>query len=198
MNEALIVVLVLMWAVALLPSVLRSRGSNTHATVGGFERAMDVLRQRPDGRYVMVPDNAARLVGDDRHGDQTLARRRKLFARLLGMTSLSLLFAFVWGGFLWTLASLSLLGLGGYAAVLRRWKVEREQAREVVRQLPVDQEPNAYELPDRQVVGGDPIFGEAGARSSDAQPSGGGVQVATHPNDPWAPHSGVRIRRWDD
>ncbi|MDX1658515.1 MAG: hypothetical protein R3343_06830 [Nitriliruptorales bacterium] len=206
MNEALIVILVFLWAVALLPSVFRSGRSNTRATVGGFERAMDVLKHNRDGRYLMVPDDASRLVDRDgsvasaapgersRH-DPTLERRRRLFTRLVAMTGASLLFALVFGGAMWILASLALLGLGGYASVLRRWKVEREQAREVVRHLPrPDLEP-ATDLPERRAVG-ETVFGDRGRRQE-----GGGaeaVPVATHPDDPWAPHSGVRIRRWDD
>lgn len=65
MNEALIIILVLLWAVALLPGALQSRSRSTHATVGGFERAMAVLKQRPDGRYLMVPADARRVVDKD-------------------------------------------------------------------------------------------------------------------------------------
>lgn len=203
MNETLVIILVFLWAVALLPSVLRSTRSNTHATVGGFERAMDVLRHRPDGRYVMVPADATRLV-DERHvrgagrTNPQLERRRRLFARLVVLTAVSWLLAFVWGGPLWIVASLAFLGLGGYAAVLRRWKLQRQEARDVVRHLPpVDEvyldEPGILdgELPARQVVGG-PVF--AGVSRRDDGP----VQVANHPDEPWHPQAGVRIRRWDD
>lgn len=70
MNEAL-VLLLLLWAVLLIPGALRSRRSSPHATVGGFSRAMDVLRARPDtgrdgqGRQVMVPVDASRIVERD-------------------------------------------------------------------------------------------------------------------------------------
>ena len=208
MNEALIVILVFLWAVALLPSVLRNTRSNTHATVGGFERAMDVLKQRPDGRYLMVPEDASRLVGSELRGadssrpDPTLERRRKLFVRLVGLTGASLLFAFIVGGPLWIIASLSVLGLGGYASVLRKWKLQREQAREVVRHLP-PLEDIQTDLPERRVAGGETVFGEQPVRAAHVGPGDpsftpGSVQVARHPDDPWAPHAGVRIRRWDD
>jgi hypothetical protein len=64
-NEALVLV-VLLWAVLLLPSALRSRSSSSpHVTVGGFARAMEVLRASPsdsDGRQVLVPTDAGRVV----------------------------------------------------------------------------------------------------------------------------------------
>lgn len=206
MNEALVVILVFLWAVALLPSVLRSTRSNTHATVGGFERAMDVLRHRPDGRYLMVPEDASRFVdeqpavygtGSLHRSDPHLERRRRLFGRLVGLTAASWLMAFIWGGPLWIIASLSFLGLGGYAAVLRRWKLQREEAREVVRHLPtVDdqagQEFGGRAVLDRRVVG-EPMF--AGVRRGE---DSGNIQVANHPDEPWRPQAGVRIRRWDE
>ena len=68
MNEALLL-LVLVWAMLLLPSALRSRNASPHATVGGFERAMDVLRSESrgssGGRQVLVPHDAVRIVQRD-------------------------------------------------------------------------------------------------------------------------------------
>jgi hypothetical protein len=51
-SEAL-VLLVILWAAALVPSAVRARNASPHVTVGGFERAMEVLRSEqrstPDG-----------------------------------------------------------------------------------------------------------------------------------------------------
>ncbi|MBW3618680.1 MAG: hypothetical protein KY461_00410 [Actinobacteria bacterium] len=200
MNEALVVMLALIWAVALLPGAVRSRRVNTHATVGGFERAMDVLRRQPDGRYMMVPNDAGRIVGLDgdvaaptapgarshaRREDPVVARRRTTFVRSLAVTGTLLLVALFAGGFAWTLFILSAVATGGYAALLRHLKLQRDQVREVVRDIRGDQ---VVDLRDERLpvaVGAPPMFGE-------------GVPVASHPDDPWQPQTAVRIRRWED
>lgn len=159
MNEALLVILAFLWALMLLPGAIRARRSSTRATVGGFHRAMEVLRQRPDGRQVMVPDDADRIVsrpagsggtphervaaarqrgdGSDRAAAsrELLRRRRRLFVRLGVATAGLLVIALIAGGLVWLLFGLSAVALTGYAALLRRWKLERDQAREVVRDL---------------------------------------------------------------
>lgn len=195
MNEALVVMLALIWAVALLPGAVRSRRVNTHATVGGFERAMDVLRRQPDGRYMMVPSDAGRIVGGDtgapgaaprmRREDPLVARRRTTFVRALATTFVLLVVALFAGGFAWTLFTISLLATGGYVGLLRHLKLQRDQVREVVRDIRADQ---VVDLRDERLpvaVGAAPMFGE-------------GLQVASHPDEPWQPQTAVRIRRWDD
>ena len=68
LDEVLLAALVIGWAVVLLPSALRSRRStDPMTTVGGFTRAMSVLRDRPQGREIMVPNQADRIV---RYGRQ--------------------------------------------------------------------------------------------------------------------------------
>lgn len=206
MDGALVVVLVLAWALLLLPSALRSRRSSPHATVGGFEQAMAVLRNRPQGREVMVPRDPARIVGQhDRPAearspavpreegtstriDPVLALRRRILLRLSVSTGIAVLLAVVAGGFLWSIAVVSIAALGGYVSLLRRWKLQRDQAREVVRMLrtaPEDEVPVA--APVAHAVGEVP------------PPLGGWgeLQVATAPNEPWRQGSGVRIRRWE-
>ena len=207
MDGALVVVLVLAWALLLLPGALRSRRSSPHATVGGFEQAMSVLRNRPQGREVLVPRDPARIVGhpDDAVGehraeipsddpstariDPVLALRRRILTRLSVSTVVAVLLAVVVGGFLWSVAVVCLAGLGGYVALLRRWKLQREQAREVVRMLRTARR-------DHEAAAEAPIAHAVGEVS---QPLGGwdGLQVATAPNEPWRQGSGVRIRRWE-
>ncbi len=193
MNEALIL-LVLVWAVLLIPSALRSRSATSpHVTVGGFERAMDVLRsspttgsgQRPGrvgSRSLLVPEDAGRIVersdppGDEppppsgRHReDPTIAARRLWFVRLLVASAVSLLVAPLLGGAAWLLALLVLAGTGGYAVLLRRWKLQRDEVRSVVRELGSS----------RPAQDGAPVGAAVGAE---------GVEP---------PVGTVRLRRWD-
>lgn len=208
MNEALVVMLALLWAVVLLPGALRSRRVNTQATVGGFERAMDVLRRQPDGRSLMVPEDAGRIVGQGRlservgaataptrvrREDPAIGRRRTTFVRLLAATGALFVAAVVLGGFAWTLFTLTLGVTAGYAALLRRYKLRRDEVREVVRELRGDEaaEPRHERLPVAVGAGG-------GYGAGDRYGEPAGVQVARQPDEPWQPMSGVRIRRWDD
>lgn len=198
MNEALVLMLALLWAVVLLPGALRSRRSSAHATVGGFHEAMAVLKKTPDGRSLMVPDDAGRIVHRSAPGesadprssattshraDRRIVRRRVVFTRLLATVAATFLLAVVLGGFAWTLFTLSLLTCGGYAALLRHLKIRQDQVREVVREIRGEDRtsslPGAERLP--MAVG-----------------ASAGSPVATRPDDPWQPMSGVRIRRWDD
>lgn len=163
MNEALVVILAFLWALALLPGAIRSRRRSPRATVGGFQRAMDVLRQRPEGRSLMVLDDPARIVGSPadgavpaggaegrsagrdvavgraarrlRSGRDAMTRRRRLFVRLLVATGVLLVVAVPAGGLVWLLFGVSTLVLVVYAALLRRWKLQRDEARRVVRRL---------------------------------------------------------------
>ena len=200
MDEALLAALLIGWAAVLLPSALRSRReTDPLVTVGGFTQAMAVLRGRPDGREIMVPGQAERIVGHGQparrpaprpattpRGDrrsELLARRRTLFVRLLGATAGTFVLAVLVGGLLWPVFVTTALTLGVYVAMLRHFKLEADQARDVVRTIDVtDEGSGTWTLEDeRQPVA-------VGAES---------IQVATRPDDPWAPQSSVRIRRWD-
>lgn len=197
MNEALLVMLALLWGILLLPGALRSRRANTMATVGGFERAMDVLRRQPDGRYVMVPGDAGRIV--ERHGDRTgrteptgredplVVRRRTRFSQMVLATVALLVVALVAGGFAWTLFAVSVLTTGGYALLLRHLKLRRDQVRDVVRELRGEPAPTP-----------DPPVRESLPMAVGAGPGASHGQVASRPDEPWQPMAGVRIRRWDD
>lgn len=208
-NEALLLLLILGWAAVLLPSAIRSRRKSTLASVGGFERAMDVLRNRPDGRHVMVPrdaDRAGVIVGG--HDEvrvsvatgqplparqlpsrQTalLARRRQLFVRMLAIDGVALVAAVIFGGMLWTVFLLGVGVVGGYAALLRHYKVERDHARQVVRTIDIREiDTPVREERELLAVGAEPYMDRYE-----------GLQVAHRPDEPWEPQSSVRIRRWD-
>lgn len=151
MNEAL-VLLVLLWAALLVPSALRSRTSSPHVTVGGFERAMDVLRASPGNasegaaRQLLVPGDAGRIVDNAgiaaaeepkpyKREDPRVEARRMWFLRLVAGTVASVGLAIGFGGLLWAAAVVSLAATAAYVVLLRRWKVQADQVRSVVRQL---------------------------------------------------------------
>jgi hypothetical protein len=181
-NETL-VLLLLVWAALFLPGVIRARNTAPHVTVGGFERAMKVLRSdghdRGGGRRLMVPADPARIVArpvDDRVEparmlaveDPVIARRRVWFVRSLAACALALVLAVVFQGAAWLVLLAVVSATGAYAAVLRRLKQQRDEARSVVRQL--------------DLRGG--VVEDAG-------------QVAVGAEDAWVGSGAVRLRRWD-
>lgn len=177
MTEAF-VVLVLMWAVLLVPGALRrSRNSSPHATVGGFERAMDVLRDNraATARQLLVPGDAGRIVSREvdptphpvtlrRPEDPVVVQRRTWFVRSLAATGVAVVAAVVLGGWLWLPAMLLLLGTAGYVALLRHLKLQRDEARKVVAELDLHRPARVGALED----------GES-----------------------WGASGGVRLRRWE-
>ncbi len=191
LDEVLLLFLILGWAAVLLPGALKARRSiDPHVTVGGFEEAMAVLRNRPDGREILVPNEPRRIVGvrPAAHGAPAVrasassrsllrARRRELFTRLMGAVAGTGVLALLFGGILWTAFVLTLCTTGGYVALLRHFKLEADRARDVVRTIDSRRRVQA------------PTQGSVGIPQ-------GYVQVATSPDDPWEPQSGVRIRRW--
>lgn len=152
MNEAL-VLLVLVWAGLLVPEALRSRSASPHATVGRFERAMDVLRSgargTTGGRKVLVPGDAGRIVERpgtgpaltsgvyrSRGSDPVVARRLVWFLRCLAATGVTFLAALVTGGgWMWLPFVVSAALTAVYVAVLRHLKLQRDEARQVVSDL---------------------------------------------------------------
>jgi hypothetical protein len=182
-NEAL-VLLVLIWAGLLVPSALRSRNASPHATVGGFERAMDVLRSdassTPRGRQVLIPGDASRVVerpemgGEPGGGNRSrgsgpvLARRLMWFRRGLAATGLTLLVALVAGGWFWLPFVISFGLTAVYVAVLRHLKLQRDEARRVVSDLD--------------------LYIDVAAEERD---------IAAGTED-WVGSGTVRLRRWND
>lgn len=189
-NEA-IVLLLLLWAVLLLPGAVRSRNSSPHTTVGGFARAMDVLRAKPgQGRELMVPGDAGRIVtglsnepverpagsgGPARAEDPVIARRRSWFLRLLAATGLGLVLAVAVGGWLWLPFVMVALVTGGYVALLRHLKLQHDQARRVVADLELRRDGAPAEAHEPQRAVGDGLVAPSGDTA-----------IGT-----------VRLRRWD-
>ncbi len=196
MNEAL-VLLVLVWAALLIPAAIRSRAASPHATVGGFERAMDVLRSQPQAD---APSDAPSDVGGSgelaggsarssqvaRAEDPVIVQRRTWFIRALAATGVALLLAIVAGGWLWYLAGLVTVLTAGYTVVLRHLKLQRDAARQVVREL---------DLTDRDPVLRERIGSGDDALEVEREP----VAVGGPAGGPdWGGGSGsVRLRRWD-
>lgn len=211
MSEA-VVLLGLVWAVVLLPGLIRDRRTSLHSTVGGFERAMDVLRPptSPAGhgagdRALMVPAEADRIVAREtaavprapRTGreDPLIVRRRAAFTRLLVATGITVVAAVFLGGVLWPLLLVMGVVTATYAALLRHFKLQRDEARRVVRDLEPERSrrPRGFDaVPAARAVGddwrADPPAGPA--MSPPASEAG------SH-EDPWSSRSGVRIRRWE-
>lgn len=178
------VLLGLVWAALFLPGAVRAHNTSPHVTVGGFERAMNVLRsdgsRRGGGRRLMVPDDPARIVARPAHDlgpaprersaeDPVIARRRLWFVRALLASVLTLGFALLLQGAAWLLFLGTVAATAGYVVVLRRLKQQRDEARAVVEQLDLREQP----LP------------EAG-------------QVAVGGEEAWVGSGSVRLRRWDD
>ena len=181
MNEPL-VLLILVWAALLVPGAVRARSTSPHVTVGGFEQAMRVLRSETHtgggGRQVMVPDDAGRIVARpvDEQGharrsaveDPMMVRRRQWFVRSLLATVASFGLALLLGGRLWLLFLAVVAVTATYVLVLRRLKLQQEEARQVVRQLDLD-------VPSPVTSG----------------------QVAVGGEEGWVGSGTVRLRRWD-
>ncbi|WP_130650977.1 hypothetical protein [Egicoccus halophilus] len=173
------VVLVLLWAVLLVPgAVRRSRASSPLVTVGGFERAMTVLRDnRSTTRQLLVPGDADRIVGRDvdetdrssgvdRPEDPVVATRRLWFLRALVASGVSLVLAVAFGGWLWFPTVLVVLGTAGYTVLLRQLKLQRDEARRVVAELDLHR-------PDEPTT------------------------PAAEVDEVWGVSGGVRLRRWE-
>ena len=206
MNEPLVILLlVLIWAGLLVPSAFRSRSTSPHVTVGGFERAMDVLRtdveesnmgRTPRGRGVLVPGDAGRIVERPLSGDTSAtppplaarrqspvqARREAWFIRALATVAATLVLSVVFGSWAWPLFAISLAGTAGYVAVLRHLKLQRDEARRVVADLDLHRDQAVIDVTDR-ATGTTGMHAGVGAGAS---------------SDPWAGSTTVRLRRWDD
>lgn len=158
MNEAL-VLLILVWAVLLLPSAVRSRTGSPHATVGGFTHAMNVLRSdRHHHREMLVPSAADRIVEREvdrsphpitvRHEDPIVAERRRWFLSGVAATAATFVLAVAIGGWVWTVFVLVGAITGGYTALLRQLKLQRDEARAVVAELDLyRQQPREQRVP---------------------------------------------------
>lgn len=216
-ETTVIMLLAAAWVVVLAPSVVRSRSKSTHTTVGGFEETMQALKRHSDGRELLVPGLPDRIVHAQaregvavpvRRPDPIRDRRRVMFTRLLASTVLTAVGAFAFGG-VWSLPFVvSALATGGYVALLRQFKLQQLQSREVVRHLEVvpphqswhDEEPqynhDAYEAYDAR-----PEYGYEQDRYHDEgfewrEPVAVGAGIAAPADDGWHPQAGIRVRRF--
>ena len=174
--------LILVWAALFVPGAVRARNTSPHVTVGGFEHAMNVLRsdghKAGRGRRVMVPDDAGRIVARPVDGhvvtagvraeDPVVARRRTWFVRALLATGASFGLALLIGGGAWLVFLAIAVATTAYVVVLRHLKLQRDEARQVVRQLDLDDE----------------VVATTG-------------QVAAGGEESWVGSGTVRLRRWD-
>lgn len=193
-----LLLLVLVWAVMVVPTALRSRERSPQATVGGFERAMNVLRGEQgghvvdaDGRAIDVetgPTVRSRLDGRTR---RLMQLRRTRFTRLVLVSLATVALAAMLGGSAWTVPAIAVTATLSYATVLRRAKVQRVEARRRVAALS-----DARAVPGADLDEGEPSDGrseQGGARGvrsarADARAAAGGD---------WGPGQTVRLRRWD-
>ena len=212
MNEPLVILLlVLIWAGLLVPSAFRSRSSSPHVTVGGFERAMDVLRtdaeetnmgRTPSGRGLLVPGDAGRIVQRPFTGDASTpppslasqqqnpvqARREVWFVRALASVGATFVLGLVFGAWAWPLFVIAVACTAAYVGVLRHLKLQRDEARRVVADLDLHRDQAVIDVTDRATGTTDM---RAGVRA-------GVGAAAGEAAEPWAGSTTVRLRRWDD
>lgn len=130
-NPSLLL-LILVWVAILLPGALRSRlRPSPRASVGGFQRTMDGLRvpQRVVSTHVSASSGA---VVASRPEDPVVARRRRRTLRLYSFTALSLVAAPLLGGAAWLVAGFMTATAVTTTLVLRRLKLQRDAARNVL------------------------------------------------------------------
>lgn len=99
MQWLLVAALGIMWAAFLLPSANR-REARASASVGDFERRMELLAQAEangePGRWIMTPRKGVRFVGPaERQRARARERRRQVFAFLLEAIGLTFLIGLV-------------------------------------------------------------------------------------------------------
>lgn len=135
-NLALLLLLALMWSVALLPTVMRSRKANVQRSMGGFHRAMRSLSPNgqvvADRRAILVPVNASRIVAPPSPADRAKERRHAVLRGLLFANGLALTLAVLVGGPFTALAFVVVVALVAYVVALRKLAVAAQQARRLV------------------------------------------------------------------
>lgn len=163
----------LIWSVVLLPQALRSWSSSPRTTVGGFERTMEALGTEGVTNMRLATPQPSSVR---RRENPLIVKRRVRFMRMLFSLGLTTLAAIWFGGYVWLLFVATAAATGAYATILRRLKVQRDEAREVVRELhlhPPDQ---------RRIEPGNLGRAAVGAEGY---------------SDGWSSTT-VRLRRWDD
>jgi hypothetical protein len=145
----LIVLLALVWAAVLLPSMFRAKlEASPIDGVRSFERSMGILastrnrRAERPGRWIMVPRSD--VTQPVRRRSRVIRRRRQLFERLLLAAGVTLAAGFVpqlrWMWFV----HLAVDGaLGIYVTRLLRYKREEQERAEKVADISVTESPPA-------------------------------------------------------
>lgn len=139
MGHVVIVLLVALWALILIPGVVRGRRESSPIhTVLDFERSMSSLSLRPvdrsPGRTVLVLAHPASVTGGSRRA-RVLARRRaalKGFAATLVTTGMLALVAGDVGALLFAMA---VAAAGAYLAALHASAARAAEARAKTRRL---------------------------------------------------------------
>ncbi len=117
------------------------------------------------------------------HEDLLTARRRSRFVRALIGSAATFVLAVVVGGWLWPLFLIVAGGTAAYATILRRLKLQRDEARQVVRSLDLTTDELSEAPRERVAVGGGVANTGAGGIGA-----GGNTDAS----------GSVRLRRWED
>lgn len=145
----------------------------------------------------MVPGDPDRFAVSRPRTNPVLERRRRMFSGLVAATGSMFLLAVFLGGWLWLLFLLSGGVLGGYVALLLNLKAQRQQAREVVRELRRSQPAEGHEGEPTDVEDDEVSYARAvgeGAAAPEFEPTGD-VRVIQGGEPIWP--SGRPIRRLD-
>lgn len=130
-NPSLLL-LILVWVAILLPGALRSRlRPSPRASVGGFQRSMDGLRVSERVVATHVPASSGAVVRT-RPEDPVVTRRRRRTLRLYSLTAFALVAAPLLGGAAWFAVAMLTASSVATTAVLRRLKLQRDAARNVL------------------------------------------------------------------
>lgn len=130
MGFAVLVVLTLVWALGLLPGILRThRVQSAEHTITAFHRSLAILapHQQQAGRRVMVLDDPASVAGRSRRA-RMRHRRRQAVQNLGVATACVMAVALLLGGPFWGVALVVALAYLGFLLALREVQ-QREQVR---------------------------------------------------------------------
>lgn len=145
LGVLVIVLLLLAWAVVLVPSILGPRiVSSPIDGVRSFERSMGILesarrgQDQPPGRWVMLPKGMREAP--QRRRSRVVRRRRQNFQRLVLAAATTLILGLIPGLRALWMAHIALdVALALYVLQLRRWRLAELQRARVVHPLPTEQ-----------------------------------------------------------
>jgi hypothetical protein len=144
MNVALLVLLLVLWALILGPGALRGvQGRSPTASVDAFERSMGILASdrsafaRTPGRHVMVVHDPRAVVAPRSSRRRTLERRRLILQWLAAAVVATAILGVAAGGVALAAFWVSAAALVGYVGLLLHLRSRAEHTRRTVRRLPV-------------------------------------------------------------